>query len=205
MLSPIRCAVLVSGSGSNLQALLGAKAAGKLPSAALCLVISDREGAYALERARTSGVKALCLPRKQLGQETFEEELLAQLLEGNIQLVVLAGFLSILSPRIIAAFPNRILNIHPSLIPAFCGAGMYGIRVHQAALDRGVKISGATVHLVNEVPDGGPILLQQAVAVLPGDTAEELQQRIMEQAEWTLLPRAVEELAAQLLQEGTTT
>ena len=189
----VRTAVLVSGGGTNLQALLDASARGELPDAEIALVVSNKEGAYALERAKKAGVEAL-----YLGPEDFEAKLEAELAARGIGLIVLAGFLRILSPEFTARWPRRILNIHPSLIPAFCGRGYYGLRVHEAALARGVKLTGATVHFVNEIPDGGEIILQKAVPVLPGDTPELLQRRVMEQAEWQLLPKAVQLAASEL-------
>lgn len=189
----VRTAVLVSGGGTNLQALLDASARGELPDAEIALVVSNKEGAYALERARKAGVEAL-----YLGPEDFEAKLEAELAARGIGLIVLAGFLRILSPEFTARWPRRILNIHPSLIPSFCGQGYYGLRVHEAALARGVKLTGATVHFVNEIPDGGEIILQKAVPVLPGDTPELLQRRVMEQAEWQLLPKALQLAASEL-------
>lgn len=189
-------AVLVSGGGTNLQALLDAKKRGELNSANIALVISDKPGAFALTRAREAGVPALAFDKKALGPKAMEEEMLGALDAHGIQVIVLAGFLSILSPEFVGRYQNRILNVHPSLLPAFCGPGYYGLKVHEAALSRGVKITGATVHLVNEVADGGPILSQKAVAVLPGDTPESLQRRVMEEAEWSLLPRALEQVCA---------
>lgn len=189
----VRTAVLVSGGGTNLQALLDASARGELPDAEIALVVSNKEGAYALERAKKAGVEAL-----YLGPEDFEAKLEAELAARGIGLIVLAGFLRILSPEFTARWPRRILNIHPSLIPAFCGRGYYGLRVHEAALARGVKLTGATVHFVNEIPDGGEIILQKAVEVLPGDTPEILQRRVMEQAEWQLLPKALQLAASEL-------
>lgn len=189
----VRTAVLVSGGGTNLQALIDAAARGGLPDAELALVVSNREGAFALERARRAGLEAA-----YLGPEGFEARLSELLAERGIGLVVLAGFLRILSPEFVSGWAGRMLNIHPSLIPAFCGEGYYGLRVHRAALSRGVKVTGATVHLVNEIPDGGPILAQKAVEVLPGDTPETLQRRVMEQAEWLLLPQETEKLAKRL-------
>lgn len=185
--------MLVSGGGTNLQALLDASARGELPDAEIALVVSNKEGAYALERAKKAGVEAL-----YLGPEDFEARLEAELAARGIGLIVLAGFLRILSPEFTARWPRRILNIHPSLIPSFCGQGYYGLRVHEAALARGVKLTGATVHFVNEIPDGGEIILQKAVPVLPGDTPELLQRRVMEQAEWQLLPKAVQLAASEL-------
>ncbi|MCD7859565.1 MAG: phosphoribosylglycinamide formyltransferase [Firmicutes bacterium] len=193
--------VLVSGGGTNLQALLDAQAAGGLPSGEIVLVISSRPDAYALTRAELAGVRAAVAVRKGRPQAEFEAELLALLAESGVELVILAGFLSILSADFIRQFPNRIVNIHPSLIPAFCGEGFYGLRVHEAALLRGVKLTGATVHFVNEIPDGGKILLQKAVAVEEGDTPAILQRRVMEQAEWLLLPAAAEMVAKSIAQE----
>lgn len=189
----MRTAVLVSGGGTNLQALIDASARGELPGVEIALVVSNREDAYALERAQKAGVEAL-----YLGPEDFEARLEAELAARGIGLLVLAGFLRILSPEFTARWPRRILNIHPSLIPAFCGRGYYGLRVHEAALARGVKLTGATVHFVNEIPDGGEIILQKAVPVLPGDTPELLQRRVMEEAEWRLLPKALQLAASEL-------
>ena len=189
-------AVLVSGGGTNLQALLDAQAAGKLPHGQIVLVLSSSPRAYALERAKNAGI-----PGFSVENPDFEGKLNALLEAHQIDLVVLAGFLSILSADFTEKWANRIVNIHPSLIPSFCGAGMYGLKVHEAALQKGVKVTGATVHLVNEIPDGGEILLQKAVEVLPGDTPEVLQKRVMEQAEWVLLPQAVELLANKLTKE----
>ena len=196
-----RIAVLVSGGGTNLQALLDAQGAGKLLHGQIILVVSDVPGAYALQRAERAGVPALTLPRRQLGNEEFERQLSGLLAQRGVDMLVLAGFLGILSGGFTARWPRRILNIHPSLIPSFCGRGMYGLKVHQAALDYGVKVTGATVHYVNEIPDGGEILLQKAVEVLPGDTPEALQRRVMEQAEWLLLPRAAELVARRINEE----
>ena len=195
-------AVMVSGGGTNLQALLDAQAAGKLPSGEIVLVIASNSKAYALERAKNAGVPGFAVSKKELGsQEAFEEGINALLAEHKIDLIVLAGFLSILSEDFTARWPRRILNIHPSLIPSFCGQGMYGLKVHEAALEKGVKVTGATVHFVNEIPDGGEILLQKAVEILPGDTAEVLQRRVMEQAEWLLLPQAAEMVSAEIVKE----
>ena len=197
-----RIAVLVSGGGTNLQAILDAQAAGKLPHGQVALVVSNRTGAYALERARAAGVEALTLTRKACGgQAGFEAALTEALTEHGIELIVLAGFLSILSEEFTGRWPRRILNVHPSLIPAFCGAGFYGLKVHEAALQRGVKVTGATVHFVNEIPDGGEIIYQKAVRIQPGDTPEVLQRRVMEQAEWKLLPRAVELVSREIVRE----
>ena len=195
----LRTAILVSGGGTNLQAIIDAKAAGKIPHAELALVMASREGVYALERAAGAGIPSTVL-RKDRGEpvEQYGERLLALLTEHRIDIVVLAGFLTILPENVIRAYDHRILNVHPSLIPSFCGAGFYGLKVHEAALAKGVKVTGATVHFVNEIPDGGDIIAQKAVEVLPGDTPETLQRRVMEQAEWLLLPRALEDVASAL-------
>ena len=198
MSDKIRIAVLVSGGGTNLQALLDAQAAGILKSGEIKLVISGTREAFALTRAQNAGVEAKVISKKELGAEAAEEAMIRLLSEQKIDLIVLAGYLSILSADFTRRYDHRILNIHPSLIPAFCGAGFYGLRVHEAALARGVKLTGATVHFVNEIPDGGRILLQKAVEVLPGDTPQTLQRRVMEQAEWLLLPQAAEQVCAKL-------
>ena len=191
-----RIAVFVSGGGTNLQALLDEAAKGNLPDGEIALVLASRGDAYALTRAANAGVPGVVVARKQCAdQAEFEEKILDALREYRIEMIVLAGFMSILSESFTSRFPRRILNVHPSLIPAFCGQGFYGLRVHEAALERGVKISGATVHFVNEIPDGGEIIFQRAVAVQPGDTPETLQRRIMEEAEWHLLPAAAEKVA----------
>ena len=201
MLRKTRIAVLVSGGGTNLEALLRAQEAGSIPHGEIVLVCASNETAYALERARQHGIPAAALSRKALGSVGFEAALSEKLAEYRVELIILAGFLSILSEGFVKHWPDRILNIHPSLIPAFCGKGYYGLKVHEAALARGVKVTGATAHLVNEIPDGGRILLQKAVEVLPGDTPEALQRRVMEQAEWVLLPQAAELLSAQIATE----
>lgn len=189
----LKVAVLVSGGGTNLQAILDAKAAGQIPHGEIALVVASRPDAFALTRAQNAGVPTGVVRRKDYPYSTaFDDALLDTLKAAQIDLIVLAGYLTILSPRIIAAYPRRILNVHPSLIPSFCGEGFYGLRVHEAALAKGVKVTGATVHFVNEIPDGGEILLQKAVEVQPGDTPELLQRRVMEEAEWQLLPRAIE-------------
>lgn len=193
-----RIAVLASGGGTNLQALIDSQDRGELHSGSLRLVIADKPGIRAIERAEKAGIPAVVIPRRE---ERFEERVLCALEEHRIDMAVLAGFLGILSADFIARFGGPIINIHPSLIPSFCGKGFYGLRVHQAALDCGVKITGATVHYVNEVPDGGKIILQKAVEVRPGDTAETLQRRVMREAEWKLLPQAAE-LAARELTGG---
>ena len=194
-----RIAVLVSGGGTNLQALIDARDRGELPHGELALVVSNRQDAYALERARRAGIPAVvCLRAKGEPRAIFEERLMEILAANHIGMIVLAGFMAILSADFVAHYPNRIINIHPSLIPSFCGEGFYGLRVHRAALDYGVKVTGATVHYVNEIPDGGRIIAQKAVEILPGATPETLQRRVMEQAEWILLPRAAEEVAKEL-------
>ncbi|MDI9371273.1 MAG: phosphoribosylglycinamide formyltransferase [Synergistaceae bacterium] len=198
----VRVAVLASGSGTNLQALLDAQGVGEMPSARVALVLSDRAGAKALERAERAGVEALAFDRVSLGRPRMEAGMLASLKERGIELLVMAGFLTILSPGFVKSFENRIINVHPSLIPSFCGEGFHGLRVHESVLRRGVKITGATVHLVDEIPDGGPILAQEAVPVLDGDTPETLQRRVMEQVEWRLLPRTVERYCRHLILQG---
>lgn len=194
----VRIAVLVSGGGTNLEALFKAQDKGILHSGHIVAVVSDREGAFALERASRRGVKAILINRRELGRKAFEERLLEVMHEEEIDLVILAGFLSILSEEFIKYYRDRIINIHPSLIPSFCGKGYYGLKVHEAALAKGVKVTGATVHLVNEIPDGGRILLQKAVDVEETDTPETLQKRVMEEAEWVLLPRAAELMSAEI-------
>ncbi len=197
-------AVLVSGGGTNLQALLDAEKSGALKSGGITLVISNKAGAYALTRAENAGVKTATVLKKECGsQEAFEAAILRLLEENDIDLIVLAGFLSILSADFTNRWPERIINVHPSLIPSFCGAGFYGLKVHEAALAKGVKVTGATVHFVNEIPDGGKILLQKAVEVLPGDTPEILQKRVMEQAEWLLLPEAAEAVSRSIIEKKT--
>ena len=201
MLTKARIAGLVSGGGTNLEHLLLAQEAGRIPHGEIVLVLSSAEGAFALERARRHGVPARAVPRRAMDQAAFEAALSRELAEHQVDLIILAGFLSILSEPFVAQWPDRIVNVHPSLIPSFCGKGYYGLNVHEAALRRGVKVTGATVHLVNEIPDGGRILLQKAVEVLPGDTPETLQRRVMEQAEWVLLPQAAEQLSAKIVEE----
>ena len=203
MSEKIRIAVLVSGGGTNLQALIDAQQAGEIPDGEIALVVSNKTGAYALERAAKAGIPAVTVTKKASGgtQEGFEQALLAILKENSIDLIILAGFLAILSADFTRAYNDRIINVHPSLIPSFCGKGFYGLKVHEAALEYGVKVTGATVHLVNEIPDGGRILLQKAVDILPDDTAETLQKRVIEQAEWKLLPKAAQLVAHQLLEE----
>ena len=197
-----RIAVLVSGGGTNLQAILDAAGRGEIPDGKVELVISDRAGAYALERAAMAGIPSIEINKKACGgQEAFEKKLIAALTENRIDLIVLAGFLSILTENFTTLYPRRIINVHPSLIPSFCGAGFYGLKVHQAALNRGVKVTGATVHFVNEIPDGGEIIAQKAVDIKPGDTPEILQRRVMEQAEWIILPQSVELISKEIVSE----
>ncbi len=197
-----RIAVFVSGGGTNLQALLDAEAAGRIPHGEIAMVVSNNPGAYALERARLAGVLGAVITKKECGsQEAFERQIQSVLELNGIDMVILAGFMCILSEKFTKKWPNRIVNIHPSLIPAFCGEGFYGLKVHEAALERGVKVTGATVHFVNEIPDGGPIIAQRAVAVEEGDTPETLQRRVMEQAEWILLPQAAEMVSLKLYNE----
>ena len=194
-----RIAVLVSGGGTNLQALLEAEEAGKIPHGEIAMVISNNPNAYALERARNFGVPAACINKKELGsQAAFEAELQAVLERNGTDLIILAGFMCILSENFTSKWPKKIINVHPALIPSFCGEGYYGLRVHQAALDYGVKVTGATVHFVNEIPDGGEIIAQKAVYIEEGDTPEILQRRVMEQAEWILLPQAAEKVCASM-------
>ncbi len=191
----VNVAVLVSGGGTNLQALIDAKTAGNLPKAKLALVIASKPGVYALERAKAAGIPTEVVCRKDFDtSEAFDQTMLETLRRYNIGVVVLAGYLSIVGAPVVAAYPDKIINIHPSLIPSFCGAGYYGLRVHEAALKKGVKVTGATVHLVNEKYDDGRILLQKAVAVEEGDTPETLQKRVMQQAEWEILPKALDML-----------
>ena len=202
MLTKARIAVLVSGGGTNLQALIDAEKNGSLHSGEIVLVISNNSAAYALKRAEAAGIEALTITKKGCGSaEAFEQALTQSLEEHRIDLIILAGFMSILSAAFTKHFHKRIINVHPSLIPSFCGKGMYGLRVHEAALAYGVKVTGATVHYVNEIPDGGRILLQKAVTVRPDETPESLQRRVMEQAEWIILPQAAEILSAQIVKE----
>jgi phosphoribosylglycinamide formyltransferase-1 len=197
-----RIAVLVSGGGTNLQALIDAQASGIIHSGEICLVIANNAGAYALQRAANAGIAAEVVLKKALGsQAAFEDKIKELLTLYRIDIIVLAGFMSILSEAFTSCYPKRILNVHPSLIPSFCGEGFYGLRVHEAALDYGVKVTGATVHFVNEIPDGGEIILQKAVEIQPDDTPEILQKRVMEQAEWKILPKSLELVCKNLLKE----
>ncbi len=194
-----KIAVMVSGGGTNLQALIDAEKAGKIPHGKISLIVASNEKAYALERAKQNNIESIVVKRKDYSdQESFDLAIVDVLKQHDIDMVVLAGYLSILGTTLIKAYEDRIINIHPSLIPSFCGKGYYGLKVHEAALERGVKVTGATVHMVNEIPDGGRILKQKAVYIEDGDTPEILQRRVMEQAEWILLPEACEELAKQL-------
>lgn len=197
-----KIAVFVSGGGTNLQALIDAQHSGALTSGEIVLVVSSNPNAYALERAKQAGIPAVVCSRKVLGsQEAFEEQISRELESAGIELIVLAGFMSILSERFTARWPERIINVHPSLIPSFCGKGYYGLKVHEAALSYGVKVTGATVHFVNEIPDGGKIIAQKAVEVQPEDTPETLQRRVMEQAEWIILPQAAQQISAEIAKE----
>ncbi len=197
-----RIAVLVSGGGTNLQALIDAEKSEILTSGKLCLVISNNPTAFAITRAENVGISSAIITKKEYGtQEAFEAKIIETLEENKIDLIILAGFMSILSESFVSRYPKRIINIHPSLIPSFCGKGFYGIRVHEAALEKGVKVTGATVHFVNEIPDGGEIILQKSVSVKRNETPESLQQKVMRQAEWVILPRAAEIVSAQIIKQ----
>ncbi len=197
-----RIAVLVSGGGTNLQALIDAQKSGKLRSGEIAAVISNVSGAYALERAKNNGIEAVTIEKKACkNQAEFEEKLISAIESREIDFIILAGFMSILSEGFTSKYANRIINVHPSLIPSFCGKGYYGLKVHEAALGYGVKVTGATVHFVNEIPDGGEIILQRAVKIRKGDTPEILQRRVMEQAEWKILPQAAELVSKKILKE----
>lgn len=199
----IRTAVLVSGGGTNLQAIIDAQKSGIIRSAEISLVIANKADAYALTRAQNSGIKTQVVLKKDFSSsEEFEDKIIEIIDNDNIDLIVLAGFMCILSEKFTSHYKDRILNIHPSLIPSFCGEGFYGLRVHKAALEKGVKVTGATVHFVNEIPDGGKIIMQKAVEVLDGDTPEILQRRVMEQAEWVIFPQAIEKVSQEILKEG---
>lgn len=192
----LKVGVLVSGGGTNLQAILDAIDCGKITNAEVSLVISNNPKAYALERAKNHNIEAVCISPKQFeNREEFHRALLAKLKESGVELIVLAGFLVAIPPMIVEAYPNKIINIHPSLIPSFCGTGYYGLKVHEGVLSRGVKVTGATVHFVDEGTDTGPIILQKAVAVEETDTPEVLQRRVMEQAEWIIMPKAIDLIA----------
>ena len=193
-----KIAVLVSGGGTNLQALIDAQESGIIKSGEIEIVIANKEDAYALKRAEKSGIKTAVVLKKELGsQQSFEEKIKEILSENEIDIIVLAGFMAILSASFTSAYPKRIINIHPSLIPSFCGKGFYGLHVHEAALSYGVKVTGATVHFVNEIPDGGEIIMQKAVYIKDTDTPEVLQKRVLEEAEWKILPEAVEKVSKQ--------
>jgi len=198
----VNIAVLVSGGGTNLQALIDSEKRGEIPHGKITLVVASNKEAYALERAKNAGIETAVVRRKDYSTpEEHDEALVSVLKDHQIDMVILAGYLSILGPKFIAAYPDRIINIHPSLIPSFCGKGFYGLKVHEAALEKGVKVTGATVHLVNEIPDGGKILFQKAVEIQDGDTPEILQRRVMEQAEWILLPKAAALISEKLDKE----
>ena len=197
MSNKTKIAVLVSGGGTNLQALIDAQKAGIITDGEISLVISNKEGAYALTRAENANIKTATVLKKDCAsQKEFEQKIMSLIDENGIQVIVLAGFMSILSENFTSAYPKRIINVHPSLIPSFCGKGFYGLHVHEAALSYGVKVTGATVHFVNEIPDGGEIIAQKAVEIIEGDTPEVLQKRVMEQAEWIILPQAVQKVSA---------
>ena len=196
----VKIAVLVSGGGTNLQALIDAEKNGIITSGTISLVVSNVKGAYALTRAENAGIETLTVSKKELGsQDAFEDKLISELEARGIELIILAGFMSILSEKFTRRFEDRIINVHPSLIPAFCGKGFYGLKVHEAALEYGVKVTGATVHFVNEIPDGGKIIMQKAVKILTNDTPETLQKRVMRIAEWKILPLSAEKISAEIL------
>ena len=196
----VKIAVLVSGGGTNLQALINAEKSGIITSGTISLVVSNVKGAYALTRAENAGIETLTVSKKELGsQDAFEDKLISELEARGIELIILAGFMSILSEKFTRRFEDRIINVHPSLIPAFCGKGFYGLKVHEAALEYGVKVTGATVHFVNEIPDGGKIIMQKAVKILANDTPETLQKRVMRIAEWKILPLSAEKISAEIL------
>ncbi len=198
MNNKVNIAVLVSGGGTNLQALIDAQKSGIIASGEIKLVVSSNKNAYALKRAENAGIKTAVCERKEISQKEFEESILNALEKEKIEVIVLAGFMSILSADFVKRYPDRIINVHPSLIPSFCGEGFYGLRVHKAALDYGVKVTGATVHFVNEIPDGGRIIMQKAVEIKENDTPEALQKRVMENAEWIILPAAAEKVCKEI-------
>lgn len=203
MSNEVNIAVLVSGGGTNLQALIDAEKNGIIKSGKIKLVVSSNKNAYALKRAEDAEIKTLVCERKGVSQNEFESDILNALQKEKIEVVVLAGFMSILSADFVKRYPDRIINVHPSLIPSFCGEGFYGLRVHKAALEYGVKVTGATVHFVNEIPDGGKIIMQKAVDVMEGDTPEILQKRVMENAEWVILPLSAEKVCRKIKEEKT--
>lgn len=198
MNNKVNIAVLVSGGGTNLQALINAQKSGIITSGEIKLVVSSKKNAYALKRAEDAGIKTAVCERKDFSQKEFEESILNALEKEKIEVIVLAGFMSILSAEFVKHYPDRIINVHPSLIPSFCGEGFYGLKVHKAALDYGVKVTGATVHFVNEIPDGGRIIMQRAVEIKENDTPEALQKRVMENAEWIILPAAAEKVCKEI-------
>ena len=202
MRDKVNIAVLVSGGGTNLQALIGAEKSEIIKSGEIKLVISNNENAYALKRAQNDGIKTAVCIKKGVSQEEFEKRLVSLLEENGIELIILAGFMCILSESFTSKYPKRIINVHPSIIPSFCGKGFYGLRVHEAALSYGVKVTGATVHFVNEIPDGGEIIMQKAVYIEDGDTPETLQKRVMENAEWEILPLSAEKVCSDILKEN---
>ena len=202
MSGKVNIAVLVSGGGTNLQALINAQKSGIIKSCEIKLVVSNNESAYALTRAKNADIKTAVCVKKGVSQEEFEQKLISLLEENGIELVILAGFMCILSENFTSRYPRRIINVHPSLIPSFCGKGFYGLHVHEAALSYGVKVTGATVHFVNEIPDGGEIIMQKAVYIEDGDTPETLQKRVMENAEWEILPLSTEKVCSEILKEN---
>lgn len=201
MNNKVNIAVLVSGGGTNLQALINAQKSGIITSGEIKLVVSSNKNAYALKRAENAGIKTAICERKGFSQKEFEESILNALEKEKIEVIVLAGFMSILSADFVKRYPDRIINVHPSLIPSFCGEGFYGLKVHKAALDYGVKVTGATVHFVNEIPDGGRIIMQRAVEIKENDTPEALQKRVMENAEWIILPAAAEKVCKEIKEQ----
>ena len=203
MSSKTKIAVLVSGGGTNLQALIDAQKSGIITDGEIVLVVSNKPNAYALQRAEDNGIESVVVNNKECATKAeFEEKILAVLKEKGIELIILAGFMCILTENFTSRYPKRILNVHPALIPSFCGEGFYGLRVHEAALSYGVKVTGATVHFVNEIPDGGQIILQKAVYIEDGDTPEILQKRVMEQAEWQILPQAAQIISKEIKERG---
>ena len=202
MSGKVNIAVLVSGGGTNLQALINAQKSGIIKSGEIKLVVSNNENAYALTRAQNADIKTAVCVKKGVSQEEFEQKLISLLEENGIELIILAGFMCILSESFTSRYPKRIINVHPSLIPSFCGKGFYGLHVHEAALSYGVKVTGATVHFVNEIPDGGEIIMQKAVYIEDGDTPETLQKRVMENAEWEILPLSAEKVCSEILKEN---
>lgn len=203
MSDAVRVAVFVSGGGTNLQALIDAQKSGIVKNGKIVLAVSSSKDAFALKRAEAAGIKTAAFEKRDMSTDEFEKAILTVVEENEIDVIVLAGFMSILSASFIKRFENRIINVHPSLIPSFCGKGFYGLRVHRAALDYGVKVTGATVHFVNEIPDGGKIIMQKAVDILDGDTPETLQRRVMENAEWIILPLSLEKVCMEIKEKKT--